>query len=113
MEVLIGPEIAASPIYHFNLKLAPDHLKLADRVAEVVGADLSKEGFYTFQVGKTGWHMDAASGIKDSHESEIVNAWIPITHATEKNGCLVVIPGSHKEGVDGTAKSQRLPRWLW
>ena len=43
--------------------------------------------------------MDAVSGIKDSHESEIVNAWIPITHATEENGCLVVIPGSHKEGV--------------
>ena len=99
LEVLIGPEIAASPIYHFNLKLAPDHLKLADQVAESVGADLSEEGFYTFQVGKTGWHMDAVSGIKDSHESEIVNAWIPITYATEENGCLVVIPGSHKEGV--------------
>ena len=99
LEALIGPEIAASPIYHFNLKLAPDHLKLADQVAESVGADLSKEGFYTFQVGKTGWHMDAGSGLRDSHESEIVNAWIPITHASEENGCLVVIPGSHKEGV--------------
>lgn len=99
LEELIGSEIAASPIYHFNLKLAPDHLKLADQVAESVGADLSKEGFYTFQVGKTGWHMDAISGLRDSHGSQIVNTWIPITHATEENGCLVVIPGSHNEGV--------------
>ena len=96
---LIGPEIAASPIYHFNMKLSSDHLKLADQVAESVGADLSQEGFYTFQVGKTGWHMDAISGIPDSHGDDIVNAWIPITHATEENGCLVVIPGSHKDGV--------------
>ena len=99
LEELIGPEVAASPIYHFNMKLSPDHLQLADQVAESVGADLSQEGFYTFQVGKTGWHMDAVSGIPDSHESDIVNAWIPITQATKKNGCLMVIPGSHKEGV--------------
>ena len=99
LEALIGPEIAASPIYHFNLKLAPDHLGLADEVAESVGADLSEEGFYAFQVGRTGWHMDAISGLRDSHESQIVNAWIPITHATEENGCLVVIPKSHNHGV--------------
>ena len=99
LEALIGPEIAASPIYHFNLKLAPDHLRLADKVAESVGADLSEEGFYAFQVGRTGWHMDAVSGLRDSHESQIVNAWIPITHATEENGCLVVIPKSHTHGV--------------
>ncbi len=108
LEVLIGPEIAASPIYHFNLKLAPDHLKLADKVAESVGANLSQEGFYAFQVGKTGWHMDAISGLRDSHESQIVNAWIPITHATAENGCLVVIPGSHKYGVQYRPYSEDL-----
>ena len=99
LEDLIGPEVAASPIYHVNMKLSHDHLKLADQVASSLGTDLSQEGFYTFQVGKTGWHMDAISGIPDSHESDIINAWIPITHATEANGCLVVIPGSHKDGV--------------
>jgi phytanoyl-CoA hydroxylase len=99
LEQLIGPEIAASPIYHVNFKLSLDHLKLADQVAESIGADLSEESFYTFQVGKTGWHMDAISGLPDSHESQIVNTWIPISHASEENGCLLVIPGSHKDGV--------------
>ena len=74
LEDLIGPEVAASPIYHFNMKLSHDHLKLADQVASSLGADLSQEGFYTFQVGRTGWHMDAISGIPDSHGSDITNA---------------------------------------
>ena len=52
LEILIGPEIAASPIYHFNLKLAPDHLKLADQVAESVGADLQRKDFIRFRWAK-------------------------------------------------------------
>ena len=99
LEQLIGPEIAASPLYHFNFKLPPSHLKLADQVAESIGADLSEEPFYKFQVGKTGWHMDYVSGLRDSHKSQIVNAWIPISHSTEENSCLLVVPESHKDGV--------------
>ncbi|MCZ6634029.1 MAG: phytanoyl-CoA dioxygenase family protein [bacterium] len=99
LEQLIGSEIFASPVWHINMKLAPQHLKLADEVAASSSRDMSDETFYTFQVGKTGWHMDAITGMPDSRESQIANAWIPMTHARKENGCLLVIPGSHKGGV--------------
>ena len=100
LELLIGPEIAASSIYHVNVKLAQCHLRDVESVAKAAGQDNpALEKFYNFQVGKTDWHMDAISGLRDSHDSHIVNAWIPLTEATAENGCLMVIPGSHTSGV--------------
>ena len=99
LEQLIGSEIFASPVWHVNMKLAPQHLNLADEVAASSSRDMLDETFYKFQVGKTGWHMDAITGMPDSYESQIANAWIPMTHAREENGCLLVIPGSHKGDV--------------
>jgi len=100
LEELIGGEVFSSPIYHVNMKLCPDHLKMAEQIAKSnPNGDLSDESFYTFQVGKTGWHMDSISGLKDSHTSDIAVAWIPISEANEENGCLLVIPGSHKGDV--------------
>ena len=102
LEQLIGPEIFASPIYHVNVKLAQRHLREVEEAAKASGQDNpALEGFYNFQVGKTDWHMDAISGLSDSHASRIVNAWIPLTEATAENGCLMVIPGSHTMGVRG------------
>ena len=100
LESLIGPEIVASPIYHVNVKLAQRHLQEVEAVAKASGQDNpALEGFYNFQVGKTDWHMDAISGLRDSHASHIVNAWIPLTEASAENGCLMVVPGSHTSGV--------------
>ena len=102
LEEIIGPEILASPIYHVNVKLAQRHLREVEETAKASGQDNpALEGFYNFQVGKTDWHMDAISGLSDSHASRIVNAWIPLTEATAENGCLMVIPGSHTAGVRG------------
>ena len=111
LELLIGSELFASPIYHVNLKLAKKHLERVEMVAKSVNQDnLAQEGFYNFQVGKTDWHMDAISGLSDSHESQIVNAWIPITEARRENGCLLVIPGSHKFGVLPGASDEMIER---
>ncbi|MCY4484185.1 MAG: phytanoyl-CoA dioxygenase family protein [Spirochaetaceae bacterium] len=96
LEALLGPEVLASPIYHVNVKLAQRHLQEVESVAKASGQDNpTVERFYNFQVGKTDWHMDAVSGLSDSHHSRIANAWIPITEATPENGCLMVVPGSH------------------
>ena len=100
LEALIGPEIIASPIYHVNVKLAQRHLAEVERVAKASGQDNpTLEKFYNFQVGKTDWHMDAISGLRDSHDSRIANAWIPLTEAAPDNGCLMVAPGSHTGAV--------------
>ena len=100
LEAVLGPEILASPIYHVNVKLAQRHLQEVEAVAKASGQDNpTLEKFYNFQVGKTDWHMDAISGLRDSHDSRIVNAWIPLTEATSDNGCLAVAPGSHTGAV--------------
>lgn len=97
---LIGSEICASPIYHLNIKLANSHLMRAESEAKRTNqSPPSQEIFYDFQVGQTNWHMDAISGLSDSLDSRIVNAWIPVTDANQENGCLIVIPGSHKLGL--------------
>ena len=109
LEALLGPEVIASPIYHVNVKLAQRHLAEVERIAKASGQDNpTLEKFYNFQVGKTHWHMDAISGLCDSHESRISNAWIPLTEATPENGCLMVVPGSHTGNVYDPADQEEL-----
>ena len=76
--------------------------------------DLSLGCWHELHVGRTSWHSDAYAGLCDSHESQTLTAWIPLTEANEENSCLLVIPGSHKGGVMITPlfeelKNQSLP----
>ncbi len=111
LEALLGERITASPVHHINIKLGLDHLKLMRQVAESAESGVCKTGFRGFHVGKTYWHMDAAAGLRDSHASRIINAWIPITRAVEKNGCLRVIPASHMHGAQYPPYPAGLDRW--
>jgi phytanoyl-CoA hydroxylase len=111
VEGLIGTEIFASPIYHLNMKLAARHLELAERLAAQSGRrNPSWTLHYGFEVGETPWHTDAIAGLRDSHESRIVVAWIPLTPADQERGTLLVIPGSHRGGVLGGPFADALTR---
>ena len=75
-ESLIGPEILAHPQFALRPKM-PD-LDLMD----------------------IPWHQDLAYLIPDeAGETLVVNFWIPLVSATEQNGCMQVIPGSHLLGL--------------
>ena len=75
-ESLIGPEILAHPQFALRPKM-PD-LDLMD----------------------IPWHQDLAYLIPDeAGETLVVNYWIPLVSATEQNGCMQVIPGSHLQGL--------------
>ncbi len=75
-ESLIGPEILAHPQFALRPKM-PD-LDLMD----------------------IPWHQDLAYLIPDeAGETLVVNFWIPLVSATEENGCMQVIPGSHLLGL--------------
>lgn len=75
-EALIGPEILAHPQFALRPKM-PD-LDLMD----------------------IPWHQDLAYLIPaEAGETLVVNFWIPLVSATEENGCMQVIPGSHHEGL--------------
>lgn len=98
VEALIGPEIAASPNYHLNFKLAAPQLALARETASRLGLpDPSQRPYHAFHLAQTPWHRDATYALPDSHDSRIVAAWIPMTQAGGERGTLSLIPGSHRD----------------
>ena len=75
VESVIGPEILAHP--QFNVRA-----KLPDQELTVVP-----------------WHQDLAYLRSDAEHTLIMNFWIPLVDATAENGCVEVIPGSHRWGL--------------
>ena len=47
---------------------------------------------------ETGWHQDIRYW--SFQRPELINAWIALGHEHPENGCLQVIPGSHKLSLD-------------
>ncbi len=84
VEQLIGPEIYCNPIQHVRLK-PPERLVPEDQ----------RRGL----VAQTAWHQDQGVALPEADETSIITVWIPITDATEENGCLRLIPGSNRTGL--------------
>jgi phytanoyl-CoA hydroxylase len=109
VEALVGPEIAVSPNYHLNFKLAAPQLALARETASRLGLpDPSQRPYHAFHLAQTPWHRDATYALPDSHDSRIVAAWIPMTQAGGERGSLSVIPGSHRDRRAPTASQREL-----
>lgn len=81
VESLIGAELSSNPIQHVRIK-PPQNLV---SVAEV-------RSFIT----STDWHQDRATTLEEADNTQMVTAWVAMTDATLENGCLQVIPGSHR-----------------
>jgi phytanoyl-CoA hydroxylase len=101
VEQFIGPEILSNPIQHVRIK-PPEHL-----LPEAMKRSLA---------GGTDWHQDQGVALPEVDETEMLTVWLPITDATVENGCLCVIPGSHKGGLvthcpgnGGTRKGLAIP----
>ena len=45
------------------------------------------------------WHQDAGVLRPEADETLLITAWIPLMTSDRENGCLMVIPGSHRYGV--------------
>lgn len=86
IESLIGPEIYSNPVQHVRLK-PPEHLTPVDPATGQV------------QLGATPWHQDNGVILEEADETEIITVWFPLTDATIENGCLSVVPGSHRDGL--------------
>ncbi len=84
VEQFVGPEIYASPVSHTRLKL-PEHLL--------------PEAARTGLTAQNAWHQDLGVITDEANDSDILTVWFPVTRATEENGCLVVAPGSHRDGL--------------
>lgn len=74
---------------------------LLDAVEALIGPDiLLWDSAYVIKEphsrGKVSWHQDLTYWGLDS--DRLVTAWIAISDATPENGCMVMLPGSHKSG---------------
>jgi hypothetical protein len=100
----LGPAI-------FRLLTAP---RLLDAVSSVIGAEVSlhplqkiriklPDGTLPIDAGAlldtTPWHQDV--GILDEAVDgvDLLTAWIPLTEATETNGALALLPGTHRSDI--------------
>ncbi len=74
-ESILGPELVSSAIYRLRTKIPGDKLK------------------------EVPWHQDSGyfSSHCDSHL--ILTCWIPLVDVSRENGCLEVIPRSHRSGI--------------
>jgi hypothetical protein len=85
VEAVIGPEIASSPVQQMRIK---------PPLAQLAADNIAHSG-----VGNTTWHQDTVAVLPEADDTDQVTVWMAVTDADEENGCLVSIPGSHREGA--------------
>lgn len=81
VQSLIGSELTSNPIQHVRIKPPQPRLDSTE-----------VRSFMT----ATEWHQDKATALSEADATRMITAWVAVTDATEHNGCLQVIPGSHK-----------------
>jgi ectoine hydroxylase-related dioxygenase (phytanoyl-CoA dioxygenase family) len=105
MEQLAGRPLGrvGHPAMHFAWahRLATEPTVL-DTVEEVLGPDLLIAGSlvlckYPHDPGFVAWHQD--NYYSNLHLTPSLSAWIALRDSTVENGCMRVVPGSHREGV--------------
>jgi len=80
-EVFLGPEFMSCPIQHVRMKPRQDRL-----VGEIANS----------HIVATQWHQDQAVGRAEADGAKVLTTWVAVTDADEDNGCLTVVPGSHR-----------------
>jgi chlorinating enzyme len=77
------------------------HEALLSAVESILGSDILVDGSLVFwkppeDSGYVSWHQDSV--YSGWHLTPSISAWIALTPSTHANGCMRVIPGSHKNG---------------
>ena len=85
VESLIGSEIYSNPIQHVRIK---PPMSLID-----------EDDHDRALLGRTHWHQDTGVALPEADETRMVTCWVAVSQATPQNGCLQVMPRSHREGI--------------
>lgn len=101
---------------HKISKLMEGHLAhpvIKDVLTQVIGPDVKcmQSMLFIKSSGKPGqaWHQD--EDFIPTRDRTLTGAWMALDDATVENGCLWVIPGSHKHGVLWPQEQQNDPRF--
>ena len=84
VESIIGPEITSNPIQHVRIKVPERYI------------DKDRRGGLG---GTTVWHQDNGVAHEEADNTEMLTVWFPLTEASERSGCLTVVPGSFRGGL--------------
>jgi phytanoyl-CoA hydroxylase len=79
----VGDEIYSNPVQHIRIK-PPEHA-------------LPETG--DNRVIQTPWHQDNGVLLPEADPGHILTVWFPLTDASVEQGCLRVLPGSHRLGL--------------
>ena len=82
VEDFVGPEIYCNPVQHTRIKL-PEH-NLPDKARDGLSARIA-------------WHQDLGVIDAEADQTDMLTVWFPITESTLNNGCLAVVPRSHRD----------------
>jgi len=85
---------------YFHLMSNP---KILDAVESLIGPELFSNPVYNVRpkvpgvaAGEVPWHQDK-SYWPDANANPVITVWIPLVDSTLENGCLHLIPGTHKK----------------
>jgi hypothetical protein len=84
VEDFIGPEIYSNPVQHVRMKLP----------TRAVPNDAS-----SYLTTRVPWHQDNGVIMPEADEATILTIWFPLSEATIENGCMRVVPNSHRAGL--------------
>ena len=85
VECFIGPEIYSNPVQHVRVKV-PESIAPRDADGNVI-------------YGATPWHQDSGVVNASADDTDMLTVWFPLMDTDVENGCLQVIPGSHRGEV--------------
>jgi non-haem Fe2+, alpha-ketoglutarate-dependent halogenase len=91
------------------------HDALLDAVEDIIGQDILVDATLVFckppqDSSYVSWHQDSV--YSGWHLTPSTSAWIALTPSTTDNGCMRVIPGSHKGGLLDHANVPEAPNLL-
>lgn len=85
VEGLLGPELVSNPVQHVRMK--------------VPGRLLGPERARSYLAARVPWHQDLGVLLPEADRSTILSCWVALTDADEENGCMQVVPGSHRHDL--------------
>ena len=98
-----------SPLMHAHLS----HPAIVSVLTQIIGPDVKcmQSMLFIKSAGKPGqaWHQD--EDFIPTRDRSLTGAWLALDDATVENGCLWVLPGSHRHGVLWPLEQQDDPRF--
>jgi phytanoyl-CoA hydroxylase len=85
VEEILGPELVSNPVQHVRMK-PPGRL-------------LGPERSRSYLAAKVPWHQDLGVLLPEADAATILSCWVAVTDADEQNGCMQVVPGSHRRDL--------------